>query len=482
MDMTMWVIAFALGVLSLLGWLLRSLNEWRYCHSLILKNGITIPPGHMGWPIIGELFDFLWCFKIIRNPEEFIRKRKAKYGDTGIYRTHLFGFPSIITCSPEVNKFVMGCGTEDGSFVTGWPCPELVGPKSLIIAERHQHKRVRRYLMEAINSPESLKIIFTQLQPAFKSALDDWASKGIISAFQEVRRVTFGNISMLFLSRESSPIFNTMEMLYSGLTAGLRAQTTNVPGTAYYHALQCRKKLSTILLSEIRERKVNKVVRTDFLQKLMDSVDDSGDTLNEEEVLDNIVSLVLGGYESTSKVLMWSLYYLSKYPNVLQKLREENDFIRKQKAHDELLLYDDVKMMTYTCKVADEIIRLANVAAFMFRTVAKDVEFNGYTFPKGWKVLIWVRSLHVDPHYFQDPLKFNPDRWNGFKPRPGVYQAFGYGPRLCPGNNFATLQLIIFLHYVCIYYKWELLNPNARMTFLPHPTPADGAKMVFSHV
>eukprot|EP01018_Ginkgo_biloba_P019842 Gb_31469 [translate_table: standard] len=291
----MWVIAFALGVLPLIVWLLGSLNEWRCCHSLILKNGAKLPPGHMGWPIIGELFDFLWCFKIIRNPEEFIRKRKAKYGDTGMYRTHLFGFPSIITCSPEVNKFVMGSGMEDGSFVNAWSSPELVGPKSLVIAEGHQHKHVRRYLMEALNSPESLKIICTRLQPAFKSALEDWVSKGVIGASQEARRVTFGNICMLFLSWESSPIFNTMEMLYRGLTAGLRAQTINIPGTAYYHALQCQRKLSTILLSEIRERKVNKVVKTDFLQKLMDSVDDSGDTLNEEEVLDNIVSLVLAG-------------------------------------------------------------------------------------------------------------------------------------------------------------------------------------------
>eukprot|EP01018_Ginkgo_biloba_P019769 Gb_28386 [translate_table: standard] len=394
--------------------------------------GVKLPPGSLGWPIIGELLDLLWCFKITCKPENFIWKRRAKYGDTGIYRTYLFRCPSILTCSPEFNKFVLGSGTEDGSFSTGWPSPELIGKKSLVSVEGHQHKRVRRYLMQAINNPEALKRIFCLIQPNFKAAFEDWASKGTINAFQDLKT--------------------------------------------------CRKKLSAILLSEIRYRKANNVVKADFLQNLMDSVDNDGDKLSEEEVLDNIVSLVLAGYDSTSRAIMWSLYYMAKYPNVLRKLREENVLIREQKGHDHLLVYEDTKKMTYTSKVIDEVIRLANVAPFMFRTVAKDVDFEGYRFPKGWKVLIWLRTLHVDSQYFENPLEFNPDRWDRFKPRPGVYQVFGYGPRLCPGNNLARLQLMIFLHYVCIDYKWELINPDAGVTFLPSPKPADGGEMRFSAI
>lgn len=87
----------------------------------------------------------------------------------------------------------------------------------------------------------------------------------------------------------------------------------------------------------------------------------------------------------------------------------------------------------------EETIRMANIAAFIFRTATKDVEYKGmqfinfdsniknkyflqfevvvvlhagYTIPKGWKVMMWVRYLHTNPENFDDPMSFNPDRWN----------------------------------------------------------------------
>ncbi|GLJ23896.1 hypothetical protein SUGI_0454100 [Cryptomeria japonica] len=480
----MWVLGLVLGLLPLLIWVLRSFNEWRFCHShLRSNNGGKLPPGHMGWPLIGELLEFLWYFKFIDKPDEFIWKRNAKYGDTGIYRTYLFGFPSVITCSPEANRFVMGTGTEDGSFTAGWPAPKLLGEKSVIMVEGLHHKRLRRALMDAINRPRSLQHVFISLQPAFKEAFENWSAKGTINTGDEIRALGFSNICSLLLSFQRGPLLESMEMMYRGLLAGLRAQPINIPGTAFHYALKCRKKLSIILESEIRNRKVNKEnVKIDFLQDLMDSVDANGDKLSEEEVLDNITSILLGGYESTACSMTWALYYLCKYPEVLSKLKKENYTIRQEMGEDNILKFDDVKKMTYTSKVIDEVIRLANVAHFMFRTVAKDTNFNGYKFPKGWKVIVWLRSIHVDPHYFKDPLKFNPDRWEGFVPSPGVYNVFGTGPRVCPGNNLVKMELFMLLHYICLDYKWELVNPNEAIKFLPNPRLADGAKLKFSRI
>lgn len=235
---------------------------------------------------------------------------------------------------------------------------------------------------------------------------------------------------------------------------------------------QCRKKLSDILLNEVRERKQHEIKKNDFLQILMDSVDENGTKLNEVEVMENIVSLILGGYESTSNVMTWGLYYLAKYPDVLERLKvkgqsdwylffswrfffayiygsslmllqEETRLIQKQKSNDKLLTAQDIKSMKYTSKVAEELIRLSNVSPFIFRTVAKDnVVINGkhddfvsvdlvfsgiccfenwcvclyhwigYKFPKNWKVIVWIRSFHIDSRYFADPFTFNPDRWD----------------------------------------------------------------------
>lgn len=79
--------------------------------------------------------------------------------------------------------------------------------------------------------------------------------------------------------------------------------------------------MTTILLDEIKERKDKGALKQDFMQIMMDSTDENGEKMSDIEVVENIVSLILGGYESTSNVMTWALYYLAKYPEVLEKLK-----------------------------------------------------------------------------------------------------------------------------------------------------------------
>lgn len=135
--------------------------------------------------------------------------------------------------------------------------------------------------------------------------------------------------------------------------------------------------MSRILLDEMRKRREEKIQKMDFMQTLMDYVDENGNMLNDVEVLDNIFSLILGGYESTSNVMTWSLYYLAKYPQILERvkvnesysfflgqkflltihfvscmnLQEETHAIKKLKTEESLLTYEDIKKMKYTSKV-----------------------------------------------------------------------------------------------------------------------------------
>jgi len=229
---------------------------------------------------------------------------------------------------------------------------------------------------------------------------------------------------------------------------------------------------------EKRKRNANNCDAMDLLDGLIQQKDEEGKELSDSEVLDNIVSLVVAGYETTSLAKTWALYYLAKYPDVLQKLRDENMPLRDNK-DGELITTDDIAKLKYTNKVVEETIRLANIAAIVFRTATKDVEYKGYKIPKGWKVILWVRYLHTNPENFTDPMCFNPDRWNE-PAKPGAYQVFGGGSRICAGNNLARLQLAIFLHYLATGYKWELVNPDAEISYLSHPKPADGVEIAFS--
>ncbi|KAA8542381.1 hypothetical protein F0562_023483 [Nyssa sinensis] len=479
-------LAWVLGVVPLLGWLFWWWNDIWYGIPVKIRcsaSGTKLPPGQMGIPFFGEMLTFLWYFNVLRRPDDYINSKRRKYGDgIGMYRTHLFGSPGIIACSPSITKFVFQSSSK---FIAEWPNNEIVGLNSISAVQGTAHLRIKSFITGAINQPDALRRIAILIQPLLITTLQSWAQKGRIVASNETKKVTFENIGKIFASFEPGPVLERLDKLFEGLMKGLRAYPINFPGTTYHHALQCRKRAIAIFREKIEKKKEKNLqggaeIMNDLMDGLMQFKDDEGKQLSDVEVLDNIANLIFAGYESTALSTMWALHYLAKYPNVLQKLREENIAISKSK-NGELITIDDVSKMKYTNKVIEETIRLTNVAAMIFRTATEDVEFKGYKIPKNWKIMLWVRYLHTNPENFEDPLCFNPDRWNE-QAKPGTYQVFGGGTRICAGNMLARLQLAIFLHHLSVGYKWDLINPDAKICYLAHPKPVDGVEITFSKI
>ncbi|KAK2386275.1 ent-kaurenoic acid oxidase [Trifolium repens] len=427
-----------------IGFVLWWWNEYWYVVPLKFKyskSATKFPQGHMGFPFIGEMISFLWYFKVVGRRDDFINAKRRKYGDgEGMFRTHLFGKPSIIVYTPQI------CAIFRQQFQTRLAHCRTYGPN--------------------FNGGCPRKGPYTEM--------------GKIKAKFETQKLILENIGKLFLGKESGPFINSLHKLYQALLLGVRAYPINIPGFAYHHALQCRRKLEDIFWMELSKRKNENKVETliDLMDGLIQIKDSEGDKLSDKEVVDNIVSLVAAGYNSTSLVSMWAIYLLAKYPIVLKKLREENMALRKGSS-DDFFTPKDVSNLKYTNKVVEEVIRVANVSAFLLRKVVNEVDYKGYKIPKGWNVILFLRYLHTNPENFNDPMYFNPDRWNE-PTKPGTYQVFGAGNRLCPGNMRARIQLALLLHHLSIGYKWELINPNADITYLPHPSPIDGVEVKFS--
>ncbi|KAL3528316.1 hypothetical protein ACH5RR_007638 [Cinchona calisaya] len=477
----MWM-AILVGIVPLIGWAMWWWNYFRYALPVTFRcsgDGTKLPLGHMGIPFYGEMLHFLWYFKFVNRPDDYINHKRNKYGGgEGLYKTHLFGSPSIIACSPSANKFIL---QSEDKFSTGWPAAEIIGRNSILSLQGSSHARIRSLTVKTINQPDTLRRIAIMVQPRIIAALQQWSKQGRVVAFHEAKKVTFENIGKYFCGFEPGPHLDTLDELFAGMIKGVRSQPLNIPGTSYHYALQCRKKVMAIFTKEINKRRVEgdaARAEYDLLDQLLHLKDEEGMELQDGEVLDNIVGLIIAGYESTSLSIMWALYYLAKFPNVLEKLREEHMIVTR---NGDFITRDDILKLQYTNKVVEETIRLANVSAFVFRKAKRDVEFKGYKIPKGWKVICWLRYLHTDPKNFEDPLCFNPDRWNG-PPKPGTFLAFGGGPRICPGNMLARLQVAIFIHHLVIGYRWELVNNNAGMTYLPHPRPVDGVEINISRM
>ncbi|KAF6145891.1 hypothetical protein GIB67_028886 [Kingdonia uniflora] len=116
------------------------------------------------------------------------------YGDgVGMYKTHLFGSPSIIGCSPAFNKFVM---QNDDLFSFRRSTPDIVGQKSLVVLNGKAHTRPRSYVFNSINKPDALQKIAKLVQPRIVASFRSWVEKGKIRGIEETRKVVEETIRM----------------------------------------------------------------------------------------------------------------------------------------------------------------------------------------------------------------------------------------------------------------------------------------------
>ncbi|KAK4399860.1 cytochrome [Sesamum angolense] len=117
--------------------------------------------------------------------------------------------------------------------------------------------------------------------------------------------------------------------------------------------------------------------------------------------------------------------------------------------------------------VVFETLRLATVINGVLRKTTKDVQLNGFTIPKGWRIYVYLREINYDPLLYPEPLKFNPWRWlQDEKLEANNYVLlFGGGTRLCPGKELGIVKVATFLHYLATTYRWEEIGGEKMLKF-----------------
>ncbi|XP_039167236.1 ent-kaurenoic acid oxidase 2 [Eucalyptus grandis] len=463
---------------------LKRVNEWIYVSRLGEKRA-SLPPGDMGWPLVGKMRSFLRAFRS-DDPDSFLSTFISRFGATGIYKTYMFGSPSIIVCKPETCRRVL---TDDQNFKLGYPkaVKVLTGRRSFHSISNAEHKRLRRLTAAPITGSEALSMYVPGIEENIVASLEEWSSSDQpVEFLTGMKKVTFKIITNIFFGLDQVDFnFKTMEILYGDLARGMKSAPINFPGFTFHRGVKARRELIKILQAVVDERKALKgrngsITRKNMLDMLMEVEDEDKMKLEEEDIIDILLMYLLAGHETSAHGTMWAALYLHEHPDILQKAREEQEeIISRRPATQSGLTLKEIRQSQYLTRVVDETLRRISLSFAVFREAKADVNVNGYLIPKGWKVMVSSRAVHMDPENYLDPKKFDPSRWENIKAKAGAFLPFGAGSRFCPGSDLAKLEISIFLHQFLLHYKLERVNPTSSVSHLPLPHPSDNCLVRF---
>ncbi|MBD2131310.1 cytochrome P450 [Sphaerospermopsis sp. FACHB-1094] len=438
-------------------------------------NQLPLPPGNFGLPIIGETISFL-------TDKNFARKRQQKYGN--IFKTNIFGSPTIMMIGADANRFVFS--GENQNFIIQWPktVSELLGPASLATQTGSIHQTRRKLLAQAF-LPRALASYTPTMVEITNSYLQKWLNLGQLTWYPEIRQYTFDVACKLLVGTDTTNDPHFAE-LFEEWCQGLFTLPIRLPWTKFGKALKSRElllaKIENIILQR-QKQPISENSEKDALGLLLNAKDEDGNSLSVNELKDQILTLLFAGHETLTSAMSSFCLLLAQNPDILAAARKEQQQINVTGA----LTSEHLKQMTYLDQILKEVLRVIPPVGGGFRSVTKTCEFNGYSIPQSWSVLYQIGKTHQYETIYKNSQTFDPERFsverNEDKSKPFSYVAFGGGMRECLGKEFAKLEMKIFAALLLRGYEWELVpGQNLDLKMIPTSQPSDGLKVFFRSI
>jgi cytochrome P450 len=236
--------------------------------------------------------------------------------------------------------------------------------------------------------------------------------------------------------------------------------------------LRMRKKLVSIVGEVIQARK-QAPLTDDMLSRLLEAKDDAGRGMSDAQLLDECLTVMLAGHETTALTLMFALEQLTRHPELQAELAREIEEVLGERA----ATLDDVPRLPLAKAVIKETLRLFPPAWAAGRVALEDFTLGGEPVRAGTQLIVAPWVLHREERYFKGALSFRPERFlNGETDNlpKGAYLPFGAGPRYCIGSHFAELEAVLVLVTLVERLEWQATSPDP-LTFAPSITLRPGA-------
>jgi cytochrome P450 len=443
----------------------------------------------MSIPAVSRLRSFQDSPAMARNPVPVLSAYAEQHGDT--FRFYLGGLKeAIVTIDPVVIQHVLKTNAENyqKSEIQVKRMGHFLG-KGLLTTEGQPWRDQRRLIQKGFDRKQ-LDALSAIMQDSLADSLrqfDDRVEDGPVDIYPQLMEMTFAMVARsLFgarLRREdidlvSRTICTVQEFIVRQTLQPYMNPWFAVSGELKKHE-DMRMRADNVLLEYIRARR-HQPPGSDLLQSLMDARYADGEGMSDEMVLSESMQLLVAGHETSSNGLSWLLYLLSTRPDCLERVREEFYSV----LGDAPLSHGDVMKFPFTTQVIQEALRLYPPFWMIDRMAVADDRVGDIVIPAGSMVIVYVYGAHHARSRWDSPEEFRPERFvkeNEKLRAPFTYFPFGGGPRVCIGNQYAMLQILMILSTLLRRYDFELIPGQSieerAMVIL---RPKDGIRMRFS--
>ncbi|WP_156661213.1 cytochrome P450 [Mycobacterium sp. 852002-51163_SCH5372311] len=379
----------------------------------------------------------------------------------------------------EANKFVFANADAFSWRETFESLAIVDGPTALIVSDGDDHRRRRSVVAPGLRHREIQHYVQTMVSN-IDAVIDTWRHGQQVDLYQQfrsaVRRSTaeslFGQrlaVHSDFLGEQLQPLLDMTHRLPQVMQLQRRV---NAP--AWRRAMAARTRINDLVDAQIADARSAPRPDDHMLTMLINGRGEEGYALADNEIRDQIISMITAGYETTSAALAWAAYTLLSLPGAWDVAADEVDRVLGERPP----AAEDLDALTYLNGVVHETLRLYSPGVISARRVMRDLFFDGHRIPAGRLLVFSAYVTHRQPEIWLKPTEFRPQRWDPAsteyrKPAPHEFIPFSGGMHRCIGSLMATTEMTVMLARLVARTRLRLPAQRIRAVNLaalsPHP-------------
>jgi cytochrome P450 family 138 len=326
----------------------------------------------------------------------------------------------------------------------------LFGFGSVFALEGDDHRRRRRLLAPPFHG-KSIKNYETIIEEETLREIGDWPQGTSFATLPPMMRITLNAILRAVFGADGAELDELRRLIPPWVTLGSRLAALPKPKRTYGRfspwgrLAKWRNQYDNVIEKLIADERAdpNFADRNDVLALLLRSTYEDGSTMSHKDIGDELLALLAAGHETTASTLAWAFERISRHPELLAALVEEADGANEGGA--------ELRQATIL-----EVQRARTVIDFAGRHVyPQTYRLGEWEIPRGHSILVGITQLHENPELFEEPERFDPQRFIGTKPSALSWVPFGGGTRRCVGAAFANMEMDVVLRTVLRHFTIE---------------------------